>query len=37
VAPDGTEGKINLEIVQLSRYGFQAHALIAVPINVGVK
>jgi len=25
---------VNLEIVQLSRYGFQAHTLIAVPINV---
>jgi hypothetical protein len=33
-APDGTESKVNLEIVQLSRYGFQAHARNAVPINV---
>ncbi|MEF8701557.1 MAG: hypothetical protein V5B32_09730 [Candidatus Accumulibacter sp. UW26] len=32
--PGGKELRINLEIVQLSRYGFQAHALIAVPINV---
>ena len=32
--PDGTENKVSLEIVQLSRYGFQAHARHAVPINV---
>ncbi|MBK7674013.1 MAG: GNAT family N-acetyltransferase [Candidatus Accumulibacter sp.] len=31
---DGTENKVDLEVVQLSRYGFQAHALKTVPINV---
>ncbi|WP_300453686.1 GNAT family N-acetyltransferase [Accumulibacter sp.] len=34
VAPDGIESKVNLEIFQLSRYGFKAHALSAIPINV---
>ncbi|MBK8115347.1 MAG: GNAT family N-acetyltransferase [Candidatus Accumulibacter sp.] len=34
VGADGKESKVALEIVQLSRYGFQAHALTAVPIDV---
>jgi hypothetical protein len=34
VGANGQESKVNLEIVQLSRYGFQAHALAAVPIDV---
>ncbi|HOG04204.1 MAG TPA: GNAT family N-acetyltransferase [Accumulibacter sp.] len=34
VGADGKESKVSLEIVQLSRYGFQAHALTAVPIDV---
>ena len=34
VAADGTESCISLELVQLSRYGFQAHTLALVPINV---
>jgi GNAT superfamily N-acetyltransferase len=33
-SPDGVESKISLEIIQLSRYGFQAHALVPVPIGV---
>jgi hypothetical protein len=33
VAPDGTEGNLSLDIIQLSCYGFQAHAPIPVPIN----
>jgi hypothetical protein len=31
---EGVASKISLEIIQLSRYGFQAHALVAVPIGV---
>ena len=31
---DGAESKISLEIIQLSRYGFQAHAPVPVPIGV---
>jgi hypothetical protein len=34
IGADGKESKVALEIVQLSRYGFQAHALTAVPIDV---
>ena len=34
VAPDGAENRVDLEIIQLSRYGFQAHALVLVPVNV---
>jgi GNAT superfamily N-acetyltransferase len=34
VPPDGCETKFNIEITQLSRYGFQAHSRAAVPINV---
>ncbi|MCM8596984.1 N-acyl amino acid synthase FeeM domain-containing protein [Accumulibacter sp.] len=34
VTPEGAERRVNLEVVQLSRYGFRAHALAAVPINV---
>ncbi|MBP6708828.1 MAG: hypothetical protein KA223_06680 [Candidatus Accumulibacter sp.] len=34
LAPEKTETRVNLEIVQLSRYGFQAHAPTDVPINV---
>ena len=34
VGADGKESKVSLEIVQLSRYGFQAHALTTVPIDV---
>ena len=34
VMPDGAEHRVNLEIIQLSRYGFQAHALALVPLNV---
>jgi len=34
VAPEGKEMKYDLQIVQLSRYGFQAHTLVYVPINV---
>ncbi|MCU0736472.1 MAG: GNAT family N-acetyltransferase [Methylotetracoccus sp.] len=30
----GSETTVKLEIVQLSRYGFQAHSLIHVPLNV---
>jgi hypothetical protein len=31
---DGVASKISLEIIQLSRYGFLAHALVSVPIGV---
>lgn len=34
VAPNGTERAVDLEIFQLSRYGFLAHALKSVPINI---
>ena len=34
VAPDGIQNKVDLEIFQLSRYGFKAHALTPIPINV---
>ncbi len=34
VAPDGAQSKIKLEVFQLSRYGFKAHALHPIPINV---
>lgn len=34
IAPDGTENTAGLEIFQLSRYGFLAHAVRNVPINV---
>lgn len=31
---EGVDSKISLEIIQLSRYGFQAHAQVPVPIGV---
>jgi len=33
VGPDGVRNVVKLEVFQLSRYGFKAHALAAIPIN----
>ncbi|MDA0191620.1 MAG: hypothetical protein OSW77_15275 [Proteobacteria bacterium] len=34
VSPDGKEDKVSLEVVQVSRYGFQARAHVPVPLDV---
>ncbi len=34
VTPDGKEDKVSLEVVQVSRYGFQARAHVPVPLDV---